>query len=211
MYQQSIISACPGGAQCNKRGFPKGSQIHAETGFFLNVKNPNGGFDIARLSNIPHGNSVLLLGHSSKQKNPGNNFFPVASTIPVRIDDKPIHALGYTDPITRQPQFPGIFSQEDPNTFLKAALGNQVITEMTTLIMKSNNKDAGGGILNIPFIGTNVDATAMDAIFWIETIKGKSKLQLQYTQTINLVFPPAGTADPVMWPHITVNTLTKVE
>jgi len=33
--------------------------------------------------------------------------------------------------------------------------------------------------------------------------------QLQYTQTINLVFPPTGSKEPINWPHVTVNTLTK--
>jgi hypothetical protein len=49
----------------------------------------------------------------------------------------------------------------------------------------------------------------MDATFWIEKIKGSSALQMQYTQTINLVFPPTGKAVPIVWPHITVNTLVK--
>jgi hypothetical protein len=212
IYEQSIISACPGGAQCVKRGFPAGSQIHAETGFFLNVSNPNGGYDIARLGNVPHGNSLLALGHSAVKKNSGGNFIPVASPLPSNLDGSKVNELGfgYMEPITDNQHFPGIFNQGDPNSFLKSTLAGQTITSLTTLQMSTNNKDATGGILSLPFIQTNITTTSMAATFWIETLKGNPALQLQYTQTINLVFPPTGTAVPVVWPHITVNTLTKV-
>lgn len=211
IYEQAIFSACPADKPCNK-DFPSGSQIHAETGFLLNVGNPEGGFNIARLSTIPHGNSVLALGNSQISKNPGDNFFPKASSVPTNLNGSAITHLGfgYAEEITNPPgQFPNIFNQVDPNTFLKTALGKNVITEMTTLVMNTNNKNAGGGILNIPFIQANATATSMEAIFWIETLEGNPQLHLQYTQTINLVFPPSGTAIPIVWPHVTVNTLIK--
>ncbi len=212
IYEQAIFSACPPDKPCNTN-FPEGVQIHAETGLLLNTGNPDGSFDIARLSTIPHGNSVLALGNSNISKNPGNDFFPKASTVPTNLDGSAITHLGfgYAEAITNPPgQFPNILNQADPNTFLKAALGDNVITDLTTLVMNTNNKDAGGGILNIPFIQANATATSLEAIFWIETLEGNPQLQLQYTQTINLVFPPTGTAIPVVWPHVTVNTLTKV-
>jgi hypothetical protein len=75
----------------------------------------------------------------------------------------------------------------------------------------------GGGILNIPFVNTNADAISLDAIFWIETVVpppevGEPFLQLQYTQTVILKFPPgpAGPNNPpINWPHISVATLVK--
>ncbi|MNE35482.1 hypothetical protein D3C80_1292430 [compost metagenome] len=77
--------------------------------------------------------------------------------------------------------------------------------------MSTNTPDADGGILNIPFIQTNVNATKMDATFWIENMKGSKFSQvLQYSQTINLVFPATGSAQPIVWPHITINSLVKV-
>jgi len=210
LYQQTIVSACPGGsAACNERGFPYGTELHLETGFFLNVMNPNGGFDVARISTIPHGNSLLALGHSSTRQNPGNDFIPISSAAPANLDGSPLSILGYTDPVTRNMQFPGIFNQSDPNSFLTKALSGQKITDMTTIVMSTTNKNAGSGILNIPFIASNVDATSLDAIFWIETIQGSPALQMQYTQTINIVFPPTRQSLPVVWPHITVNTLVK--
>jgi len=98
----------------------------------------------------------------------------------------------------------------NPNEFLVKELGNQKITAMTTLVMSTSNGKNGGGILNIPFIQQNVDATLMDSKFWIETIEGQPELQLQYSQTIDLVFPPTGSLAPISWPHITVASLKKV-
>ena len=52
----------------------------------------------------------------------------------------------------------------------------------------------------------------MNATFWLETITGGSETELlQYSQTINLVFPPVGTSTPVNWPHITISTLKRVQ
>ncbi|MBC7777807.1 MAG: hypothetical protein H7246_20400 [Phycisphaerae bacterium] len=226
MYEQQIFSACPPDKPCNPQ-FPAGAQIHAETGFLLNFKqkanpnNPSGGFDFARLATIPHGNSVLALGHASTEQATtgepiGNSFFPKASAQPTSIDGsgprgQGIVPIGYDNIITFPLQFPGVFNdQANPNSFLKDALGDQKIIAMTILQMSTNNINAGGGILNIPFIDSNAKATSMDAIFWIETIEGNNQLQLQYTQTINLVFQPTGSSTSIVWPHITVNTLTKV-
>ena len=63
-----------------------------------------------------------------------------------------------------------------------------------------------GGIINIPFIRSNADATSFSAIFWIETVQnpdGLPSLQLQYTQTVILDF------DDLKWPHVSVATLIK--
>ncbi len=60
--------------------------------------------------------------------------------------------------------------------------------------------------INIPFVTRNANATQMDAIFWIETVKqpdGTETLQLQYTQTVILNFLG------IDWPHISVATLVK--
>lgn len=208
MYQQSIISACPGGKPCTDRGFPAGQEIHAETGFLLLLGDPNGGFSLARLSTIPHGNSVLALGNAAQISNPAN-FIPAVSAIPTDLNGG-THGLGfdYQYAVTEVIQFPE-FHQANPNSFLISAIQGQTITQLTELTFSTNRPDATGGILNIPFINTNVTATRMDATFWIETVQGQSALQLQYSQVINLVFPPTGNPAPVVWPHITVNTLIK--
>jgi hypothetical protein len=209
MYEQSIISTCTTDF-CNSRGFASGTQIHAETGLFLNVQNLNSGFDIVRLSTIPHGNSVLAPGVSSAVLPPSNSFFPIANTFPTSVAG-PL-PNGYAESQYESPQFAN-FDQLNPNSFLEKTLGTQQLLNMTTLSFSTKNND--GGILNIPFIQQNVRATDMEATFWIETIQNPTAgqpniLQLQYTQTINLVFPPTGINVPVVWPHVTVNTLTKV-
>ena len=206
LYEQIIKSACPGNKPCTQRGFPNGSVIHAERGLFLFVTNFNNNFDIARLSVIPHGNSVLALGQSFVGP-PANNQFPgTASTLPTTLNGTPIP--GYGDDQFNGEQFNGIFEQKNPNSFLIGELGNQKITNMTTLVFDTKNPN--GGILNIPFIAQNINATTLHAIFWIEQIQGQQQLQLQYTQTIGLVFPPTGTLTPVIWPHVTINTLIKI-
>ncbi len=64
------------------------------------------------------------------------------------------------------------------------------------------------GIVNIPFVVANANATQMDAIFWIEkvtnpTLPDQHYLQLQYVQRVILDF--AG----LHWPHVSVATLIK--
>lgn len=212
-YEQQIISVCDTDF-CNKRGFGNGSVIHAETGLFLYVKNYNGGFNIARLGTIPHGNAVLALGSSSEHSTPGTDFFPSVTAIGVNLDGSKIKMFGYNEQITDNLQFK-VFDQTRPNSFLQSTLetivGKGAITTMTTLDMSTKNPDATGGILNIPFIQTNVTATSMDATFWLENISGGSETELlQYSQTINLVFPAVGTVTPIIWPHITISTLKRM-
>jgi hypothetical protein len=220
MYEQVVTSVCDTDV-CKKMGFSSGTEIHAETGLLLYVKDciVNSGqtacgdaeFSIARLSTVPHGNSILALGTSFVGAPDNNDFFGEASTMPVPVNSGDRFTLAYTDPYTRVPQFPQ-FNQRDPNTFLKKTLDDAgaKITAMTTLNMSTKNET--GGILNIPFATTKVQTMDMEATFWIEQIEGQAELQLQYSQTINLKFPGHGMKDaiPVIWPHVTISTLKKV-
>lgn len=213
LYEQQIVSACDTDF-CKERGFPNGSTIHIETGLMLNLGAPNGGYSLARLSTIPHGNSLLALGNPVDVNAPGTDFFPIISAVPTLLNGGRIGALGYSDQIIGPRQFEA-FDQINPNTFLKETLdglvGSGTVTDMTVLEMTTNTPNANGGILNIPFIQSNVNATKLDATFWIENISGgKVDQVLQYSQTINLVFPATGFAQPINWPHITVNSLVKV-
>jgi len=215
MYEQLIYSTCKT-EYCKSRGFGelidgKPNVIHAETGFFLYVHNFHEDFPIARLATVPHGNSVLALGTFETKVPPTNDFFDKVSVLPTRVDGRQL-PLDYHDKITRQPQFPNVFDQLNPNSFLRSTLGNSKIQRMTTLKMSTKNES--GGILNIPFIQHNINTTFMDAIFWIETLEtddGRQKLQLQYSQSINLVFPSGGTTTQINWPHVTISTLQKVD
>lgn len=209
MYEQIITSTCDT-PFCNARGFGSGNMIHAERGIFLNIQNLNSNFDIFRLATIPHGNSVLAPGVSSNALPPNNNFIPNISSMPFASTGR--LPMGYGENIYFTNQFPQ-FDQAHPNSFLTKTLGTNKLTSMTTLSFSTKNTD--GGILNIPFIQNNIKTTDMEATFWIESVKnpvaGKPDIQqLQYSQTINLVFPPTGLTLPVVWPHVTVNTLAKI-
>lgn len=209
MYEQTIHSVCNTDL-CKKMGFASGTEIHAERGIFLYINNLNSNFNIARLSTIPHGNSVLAMGNSVEGAPANNDFFGTAPIAPKPVPGGRPLPFGYGEIQYFNQQFPKVFDQTDPNTFLRKTLGNDKITAMTTLIMSTDNKD--GGILNIPFIKDNVNATNLSSIFWIEKIQeanGASVDQLQYTQTIDLVFPATGTTQPVVWPHVTINTLRR--
>lgn len=201
-YDQVIISACEN-QQCIDRGFPKGAQIHVETGLFLYLTNSNNGFELARLSTIPHGNSLLALGNTNTVSNPAN-FIPNTSALP-HPNPNP-GQFGYFDRYGEPFLFPQ-FDPGQPNLFLQETIKNQKITSLTTLDLSTKN--ATGGVLNTPFIQTNINATQVDSTFWIETLADNT-LQLQYSQNINLIFPPTGSNVMVNWPHITVNTLTKI-
>jgi hypothetical protein len=220
MYEQIVTSTCPT-ELCHKMGFGNGTEIHAERGILLNVTDFNtapAGIDgataalnIARLATVPHGNSILALGHSIDGVPPNNDFFGSALIKPRPVNPAERLPLGYEETQYNHRQFPN-FNQTDPNIFLREKLGDGKLISMTTLVMSTKN--GTGGILNIPFIDQHIKTTDMQATFWIERIKNSVPnesdiLQLQYTQTINLVFPATGSSQMIIWPHVTVSTLRK--
>ncbi len=212
-YEQQIISTCTTDF-CEKRGFKNGTVIHAETGLFLYIKNYSSGLNIARLGTVPHGNSLLALGTSEDSTDPGTDFFPDVSALAFNLDGSAPGGYGYNEKIILDPQF-SEFNQEHPNTFLATTLqqivGSGKVTSMNTIDMSTSNPDATGGILNIPFIQSNVTATSMDVTFWLEQISGGSETELlQYSQTVNLVFPLSGQVTPIVWPHISISTMTRM-
>jgi len=213
-YEQQIISVCDTDF-CNTRGFKNGTVIHAETGLFLYITNYNSGLNIARLGTVPHGNSLLALGKNIESTDPGITFFPSVSPVAFNLDGSAPGGFGYNENIILDPQF-AEFNQVEPNTFLQSTLkqivGSGSVTAMTTLDLTTKNPDATGGILNIPFIESNVRATAMDVTYWLENITGGSETELlQYSQTVNLVFPITGSVVPIVWPHISISTLKRMQ
>ena len=73
-----------------------------------------------------------------------------------------------------------------------------------------------GGIKNIPFVVKQADAASMKSTFWINELEadgdGNVELQLQYLQIVMLEFFPRrdGLPGRISWPHVSINTLTKV-
>ncbi|WP_316820422.1 heme-binding protein [Pedobacter gandavensis] len=213
-YEQQIISVCDN-ELCNSRGFGNGKVIHAETGLFLYITNYSSGLNIARLGTVPHGNALLAMGSSDETNDPEIPFILPVSALAHNLDGSAPGGLGYNENIILDPQFKD-FDQVNPNSFLESTLqqivGSGSITQITTIPMSTRNPDATGGILNIPFIQTNVTATSMDAVFWIEQISGGTETELlQYSQTVNLVFPIGGDVTPIVWPHISVSTMKRMQ
>jgi hypothetical protein len=98
---------------------------------------------------------------------------------------------------------------KDPTEVLRAQIQGQTIEE-TEVIVISTAPAGSGGMVNIPFVVKNANATQMDAIFWIEKVsrpsyddRGMDFLQLQYVQRVILDF------DKLHWPHVSVATLVK--
>jgi len=173
--------------------------LHVENGMWLDVPattDPKSAATVVRQSVIPHGDSLLAQGTPLIVQG-GPTIAPV-SPLPTGpgVDQQ------YTTPYRTGP-FPPGFDAQNPNAALQAAIQGQHITQTIVLPVSTT---PSGGILNIPFVTTNANASQLDAIFWIETVKepsGASFVQLQYTQTVILNF------EGIQWPHITLATLLK--
>lgn len=181
------------------------SALHVEPGIWINVPAstvlpPNQPATVVRLATIPHGDSLLAQ----------STFFGTVNTGPTiaAIDSTPVGpgvTPGYLTPFVNPPLPPGILLPwvQNPNLALQAAILGQNIIQTVVIVISTNPV---GGIVNIPFVVANAQATQLDAIFWIETVKqadGSTFLQLQYTQTVILNFLG------INWPHISVATLVK--
>ena len=120
---------------------------------------------------------------------------------------------------------PGVTQQmvRNPNSVIQAALqaslaGTTMKNRTFIHITTQHSPIKGGGAVNTAFLAASADPPGsapdgnarcndMQATFWIQTIAGTGgqpdKLQLQYTQLVNLDF------NGLRWPHITVSTLVK--
>lgn len=194
--------------------------------------------NVARLASIPHGNSVLAIGTSSiEDKMPE---IPPISGLPIgRFEDLSTAGYDFKDDPYLKPYkhfienpfmgvlgtangpaiplgFPG-FNPRDMNEILRFANHNVEIEKTTILTVDSTRQDAG--IANIPFVVKQAEPTSMKSTFWIQELKekdkyGHPKLRLQYSQIVMLDFFRAredGHPDRARWPHISINTLEKVD
>lgn len=193
--------------------------LHLENGMFMNLSQVQGGTPpenpIARSATIPHGDSVLALGTASEVAGPPD--ITPSSGVP---DPGPEAPLGYTD--AWQVEIPSPcdpaskFNPAVPTQVLTDALAGLNVVKTTTLALSTDN---GGGILNIPFVDANANATKFDCVFWIETIESTPPgggepvqvQQLQYLQQTNIEFLPqfGNPSQLIMWPHVNVNTMRK--
>jgi hypothetical protein len=155
---------------------------------------------IARMSTIPHGNSLVAVGEVTERS--GGPVIPTNSALPEigQVQFIP----GYLDPYL----FGAPIKTDDVNNVLRGANEDVPIRHTTTLDVSTAN---GGGIANIPFIQANADARNFKGTFWIETLQAASQpTRLQYSQQVDLFFISRLDGQGlVKWPHITVSTLTK--
>lgn len=195
---------------------PPGNTIHHEPGLWLNMlDHVVDGFDIARLGSIPHGDSVLALGRSVPPT-PGAPVIPDVSGLPLKV--KQDLSSPYLAPYKHfhDKPFKGVFDPVHPAALLGQANKGVNIVRTTTLAVDS--EAATAGIHNIPFIVKQANASSMRSTFWIQELaeknaNGRPKLRLQYLQVVMLDFDPrtSGLPGRIQWPHVSINTLHKVE
>ena len=237
-YQQKIdqisVDDFPPTDAQTRGGTPK--PIHHEPGLFLNMTNrTTDGLDIARLGTIPHGNSVLALGKSEVVEGfdlaglrmsglPIGLGANLAAAVAVDVDPG---APSYLDPykhfhnhpfkgVVADPGFPG-FEPVDPVRLLRDAAAGLGASIQRTTVLDLDTTTQTAGIVNIPFIVDQADATEMRSIFWIHELDdtddaGEPKLVLQYAQIVMLDFFSRRDGGPgrIKWPHVSINTLVKV-
>ena len=196
--------------------------IHHEPGLFLNMLNeiPDG-FDIARLATIPHGDSVLALGRSSRH--PGPPVIGAVNGLPVGVradvDNNPYLApykVFRDTPFVGNVTFPGFpgFDPVEPEKLLQ--LANTGVDITRTTVLELDTTFATGGVHNIPFVVRQANAVSMKSTFWISEIAPENEgdepiLQLQYLQVVMLDFFDRRDGQPgrIGWPHVSINTLRK--
>ena len=200
--------------------------IHLEPGLWVIVPpttNPHEVTTLVRMASIPHGTTILAQG-TSKELNrgpniPNNNILPfgVGGTPPPNSQFGTIAGtfteLKLSVPTAFRFKSPGVTQAmvKNPNSVLKSAIQGQNITHTTVLHVTTKHAPIkAGGTANTAFLaagsnppGGNAKAVEVEATFWIEKVAGSNKLQLQYSQLVELDF------NGLSWPHVTVATLRK--
>lgn len=203
-YNQSIIQIAATDFPLSGEAGPSNLPIHHEPGLFLHMTNlSTDGMDIARLGSIPHGNTVLAIGKSKVTK--GAPQIPNESGLPIGFNDLSQDYLAPYKHFHDNP-FKNIFDPTIPNQLLEEA--NKGVNIVKTTELSFDTSVETGGVINIPFIKKQADATKMHAKFWIQELadkgaNGQPILRLQYTQTVILNF------FGIEWPHVSINTLEK--
>jgi hypothetical protein len=186
-----------------------GGALHMETGFWVAVPAttaPVAPMMLVRAASVPHGNAVLAA--ASFESAAGAPVIPVASITPFTaagvLDPFGQQDLSTASDFRTQPLPVGITQDllNDPNLLLRERIASQQVIETTRIDVST--EPAGFGVANIPFLTENAEVSRVTATFWIETIRrndGSTFMQLQYSQTIEIVF------HGLIWPHVSVANL----
>lgn len=227
--QQTVADDFPVSGLAGGAGLP----IHHEPGLWLYMKNlqttdkditGDAVLDIARLSTIPHGNSLLALG--TQETICGAPEIPKITGLPIGrfegLETDPYLApyKHYVDNpfmgnVAGVPGFPG-FHPINMNEILEFENQGVEIEKTTILTVDTTRQDAG--IANIPFVVKQAEPVSMKSTFWIQELKAecdhdRPRLRMQYSQVVMLdFFLPRSDGLPgrAQWPHISINTLEKV-
>ncbi len=213
-YTQSITQIAADDSPHSGLAGGPGLPIHREPGLWLHMaNNVTEGLDIARLGTIPHGDSVLALGRAREIDGPPQ--IPNISGLPIGVNDD--LSSPYLEPYEHfhKNLFEGLFDPTVPNKLLQEA--NRGVDIVKTTELHVDTQFETGGIVNIPFVTQQANATQMHSTFWIQELKekdvdGSPKLRLQYSQVVFLDFfaRPDGEPGLIRWPHVSINTLDKV-
>ncbi|MEQ8901681.1 MAG: heme-binding protein [Roseovarius sp.] len=200
---------------------PADLPIHHEPGLWLHMTNERtDDLDIARLSTVPHGDSILALGRSEVIDGPPEieaiNGLPTGVTHD--LDNNPYLApyKHYSDnpfkgTITAA-GFPG-FNPVSPHELLTLGLPPNVAR---TTVLEVNTTVNSGGIKNLPFIVKQANAVEMVSTFYVMEVENgddDAKLVMAYSQVVILDFFPRRDGHPglIGWPHVSINTMEKVD
>ncbi len=212
-YEQNIIQLAAEDFPVSGEAGDPGLAIHHEPGLFLHQTNEvTDGLDIARLATVPHGDSVLGLGHATTTA--GAPSIPNISGLPIGVPSD--LNSPYLEPYKHfhETPFRGLFDPVEPNRLLEEA--NQGITIENTTALSFDTTLQQAGIVNIPFVVRQANAAEMKSTFWIEELASEDDepaLRLQYSQIVLLDFFPRRDGFPglIRWPHVSINTLEKVD
>lgn len=229
-YEQKIVQMAA--ADVPKSGDAGGKKlpIHHEPGLFLYMQvQVIDGFDICRLGTIPHGNAVNAIGLSSPTKD-GPPQIPNLSAFPEGVTDNIVSAVNEADATSATPRnrylfpykhfvdepFLNLFSPANTNALLQQGLPGNVLK---TTVLDFTTDVAEAGIVNVPFIERQADASQMRSTFWLMELDEPAlggmegnRLVLAYSQFINLDFFPRFDGKPglIRWPHVSINMMEKV-
>jgi hypothetical protein len=202
--------------------------LHVEPGIWAHVPpttDPQVPASVVRMASIPHGTAILAQGSfltvDGGPQIAENNIIPFtpgqkASSFAEAEATFTELNLGIQTKFRQASASVTQAMVENPNSVLVETIQGQSIKSTTVLIISTKHQPVpGGGTANTAFLeaasnppGGNATALEVEAIFWIETVAGQygapDFLQLQYTQTVQLVF------NELSWPHVSVATLKKI-
>ncbi|MEO9648765.1 MAG: heme-binding protein [Roseobacter sp.] len=233
-YDQRIIQiAAEDFPASGKTDIFQGQAIHKEPGLWLHMTDQNtNGINIARLGTVPHGNSLLTLGRAQNDPVAGlppnvipnvNGVVVGGGTDPNEDDFVPPYFDPYKhfheNPFKGSVDIPGFdgFEPVDMTALLRHALATKLPGEVKrTMRLHVDSTLDHAGIVNIPFVVRQADATAMNATFLIYEVEdsetGRLRYFMQYVQNVILDFigRPDGHPGRARWPHVSINTMERV-